>query len=85
MKSSLAAAMAGLAICLPCLLPLLIVGGLATGAFSAVGAALAQPWLAALAAAGAALLLGAAAAVALYRRARPACEPSAERSVTEGM
>ncbi len=85
MRLRIAVPIVGLALCLPCLLPLLIAAGLGAGAFSAAGAALAQPWVVVPAAACAALLLASAAVVALRRRARTACEPSAERHVIEGM
>ncbi len=83
MKSRIVVPIVGLALCLPCLIPFLLAAGLSAGAFSAAGAALAQPWVMVPAAACAVLLLATAAVVALRRRARTSCEPSTERRVIE--
>lgn len=57
----------GAAVCLPCLLTLLVAAGLGTAALSAIGSALSRPGLA-VAAAVLALLLFAVAAIVFMRR-----------------
>ena len=73
MRSSVTA-IVGLAICLPCLLVLLVGAGIGTGALSVIGSALSEPGLAIAAGFLAVLLFAGAAAVFVRRRAEAACE-----------
>ncbi len=73
MRSSVVA-LAGLAICLPCLRVLLVGAGIGTGALSVIGSALSESGLAITAGFLAVLLFAGAAAVFVRRRAEAACE-----------
>ena len=73
MRSSVTA-IVGLAICLPCLLVLLVGAGIGTSALSVIGSALSEPGLAIAAGFLAVLLFAGAAAVFVRRRAEAACE-----------
>lgn len=73
-KSGAVAAVVGLAICLPCLIPLLLAAGLSAGAFGALGAGLSPVWLTAAAAACAVLLAVSAAVVVRARRLTRHCD-----------
>ena len=73
MRSSVTV-IAGLAICLPCVLVLLVGAGIGTGALSVIGSALSEPGLAIAAGFLAVLLFAGAAAVFVRRRAEAACE-----------
>ena len=70
----------GLAICLPCLVPLLIALGIGAGAFSVIGAWLSDNGLVLGAAATAALAFVALAAIVYTRKARAAaCDSNVDQ------
>ena len=70
-----------LAICLPCLVPLLIALGIGAGAFSAIGAWFSANSLVLGAAATIALAFAALAGIFYVRRSRaPACDADVERA-----
>ena len=74
-------AIVGLAICLPCLIPLLIAVGIGAGAFSGIGAWLSNNGLVLAAAATAALAFVAVAAIVYARKAKAAaCDSDVQQA-----
>jgi hypothetical protein len=77
MRSRATAAIVGLAICLPCLIPVLLAVGIGAGAFSAAGAWFSGNGLMLGAAAAAAVAFATLAGIIYTRRARAAaCDTS---------
>ena len=72
MRSGITPTLVGLAICLPCLVPLLIVGGIGAGAFSVIGAWFSDNGFVLVAAAAVAVGFGALAGLIYVRRSRAA-------------
>jgi uncharacterized membrane protein YedE/YeeE len=72
--STITAVIAGLLICLPCLLPILIAAGVLASAFGAIGAGLSQVWLTLALGAGFMLLMLTAAVVVVARRSARSCD-----------
>lgn len=80
MRSGIKTAVVGLAICLPCLVPLLIAAGIGAGAFSVIGAGFSNSGLVLGAAAAAAVAFATVAGIIYARRTKAAaCDvPEAE-------
>ena len=79
-RSAVLAGIIPLAICLPCLIPLLIVAGIGTGAFTATGAWFSDNGLG-LGAAAAALAFATLAGIIYVRRARAAaCDSDVQQA-----
>lgn len=72
MRSGTTSTLVGLAICLPCLLPLLIAVGIGAGAFSAIGGWFSDNGFVLVAAAAVAVGFGALAGLIYMRRSRAA-------------
>lgn len=80
-RSGVLAGIIPLAICLPCLIPLLIVAGIGTGAFTAIGAWFSQPWIGVLGGAVAAGIVLAVGFALVVRRARTAaCDSDVQQA-----
>lgn len=77
------AALSGLLLCLPCLIPVLMAAGIGSGMLSVLSFFLSPFWIVALAAAATVALIAGAALLSARRRARAACDPPLGRKAAK--